>query len=113
MWRLGRRGHYSGRDLSGFDRHRDLVSTPCSVSAGRWVVSSCISYTTYVVGDAGTTYDNAYFAFNYINVFSTSNSTSSSSSSSSSSSGADRRTSLPVWLAVSTLLFGAVLSWTV
>jgi len=35
------------------------------------------SYTTYVIDDASTTYANAYFELNYINVFSTSNSSSS------------------------------------
>lgn len=35
-----------------------------------------ISYTTYVVGD-GSTYSNAYFEINYINIFSTSTSSAS------------------------------------
>jgi hypothetical protein len=38
-----------------------------------------ISYTTYVINDAGATYSNAYFELNYINVFSSSPSTTSSS----------------------------------
>jgi hypothetical protein len=38
-----------------------------------------ISYTTYVINDAGSTYSNAYFELNYINVFSSSPSTTSSS----------------------------------
>jgi hypothetical protein len=37
------------------------------------------SYTTYVINDAGSTYSNAYFELNYINVFSSSPSTTSSS----------------------------------
>lgn len=38
-----------------------------------------ISYTTYVINDAGSTYANAYFELNYINVFSSSATTTSSS----------------------------------
>ncbi|ORX35900.1 concanavalin A-like lectin/glucanase domain-containing protein [Kockovaella imperatae] len=43
-------------------------------------------YTTYVINNASTTYANAYFEINYLNVYSTS--TSGSSSSGSSASGA-------------------------
>ena len=41
------------------------------------------SYTTYVINDAGSTYANAYFELNYINVFSSSATTTSSSAKSS------------------------------
>ena len=46
--------------------------------------SADISYTTYVINDASTTYANAYFEFNYVNVFSSSSSSSSNSSGASS-----------------------------
>lgn len=53
------------------------------------------SYTTYVIDDASTTYANAYFELNYINVFSNStSSTPSSSSSSAKASGSGATTTI-------------------
>jgi len=49
-----------------------------------------VSYTTYVINDAGATYANAYFELNYINVFSSSSSAGASASSTSSAAGSGR-----------------------
>jgi hypothetical protein len=52
------------------------------------------SYTTYVINDAGSTYSNAYFELNYINVFSSSASSPSTSSSSAKTSGTGATTTI-------------------
>jgi CCR4-NOT transcriptional regulation complex NOT5 subunit len=51
-------------------------------------------YTTYVINDQQSTYANAYFEINYINVYSSSSSSSASSSSSSTTSAATVRKDL-------------------
>lgn len=68
-----------------FCRTRTTVS-PCLLCFARRPANPFPSYTTYVINDAETTYANAYFEINYINVYSNST-TSAANSSSGSSSG--------------------------
>lgn len=59
------------------------------------------SYTTYVINDGSTTYANAYFEINYLNVYSSSSSSNSSSSTTTVSAGVSAATSSSKSAAVS------------